>query len=47
MASTSQPVTEDAFTEDRRHFLHSFVNFVTVAAIAVVILLILMAYFLT
>ncbi len=47
MATTLQPVTEDAFTADRKHFLHGFVTFVTLAASAIAILLILMAYFLT
>ncbi len=47
MATSLQPVTEEAFTEDRKHFHHSFVAFVTMAATAIAVLLILMAYFLT
>lgn len=47
MATTMQPVTEEAFTEDRKHFHHGFVMFVTLAATAIAVLLVLMAYFLT
>lgn len=47
MATSLQPVTEEAFTEDRTNFHHGFVAFVTMAATAVAVLLILMAYFLT
>lgn len=46
MATTMQPVTEEAFTEDRQHFLHGFTTFVTLGATGVAILLILMAIFL-
>ncbi len=46
MATTMQPVTEEAFTEDRQHFLHGFATFVTIAASAIAVLLILMAIFL-
>jgi hypothetical protein len=44
--ATTQPVTEAAFTEDRKHFLDGFVNFVIAGATGVAILLILLAFFL-
>lgn len=47
MATTLQPVTEEMLTEDRQHFFHGFMAFATMVTTAVVILLILMAYFLT
>ena len=46
MATTMQPVSEEAFTADRKHFLHGFTTFVTLAASAIAVLLILMAIFL-
>ncbi len=57
MATTATPTTTktiaepgpaaiDAFVADRQAFWGSFTNFVTMAAIAVVVLLILMAFFL-
>ncbi len=46
MAATMQPLTEDAFTADRQHFLRGFVTFVTIAAAAIALLLILMTVFL-
>ena len=57
MASTTTPqttttITEpgpsaiDAFVADRQAFWGSFTSFVTMAAVAIVVLLILMAFFL-
>ncbi|MDE2335102.1 MAG: hypothetical protein KGK10_11250 [Rhodospirillales bacterium] len=46
MAATMQPISEDAFTADRQHFLHGFVTFVASAASIAALLLILMAIFL-
>ena len=47
MATTLQPITEEMLTEDRQHFFHGFMTFATLVAAAAVILLILMAFFLT
>ncbi|MDE2200529.1 MAG: hypothetical protein KGJ41_16065 [Rhodospirillales bacterium] len=44
--ATLPPVSPEAFLEDRRHFWSSFTSFAMVATIAVVILLVLMAFFL-
>jgi hypothetical protein len=43
---TSPPTTEEAFTADRMSVWASFCNFSTVAAAAIVVLLILLAIFL-
>ena len=43
----SGPSIEDAFVADRQAFWGSFTRFVTGSAIAIVILLALMAFFLT
>ncbi len=41
------PAAAEAFVADRQAFWGSFTRFVTMGAVAVVVLLILMAYFLT
>lgn len=41
------PAAVDAFVADRQAFWGSFTRFVTMGAVAVVVLLILMAFFLT
>ena len=41
------PEIADAFTADHQRFWGSFTKFVTMATVAVVVLLVLMAFFLT
>lgn len=43
----SAPVTAEVFERERRRFWHSFLSLVLGAVISIVVLLILLAYFLT